>query len=219
MGDELRTAPDSRVALRLPGGTSLRLDTASRAQILSSSAIELHEGAVYVDTGSPSGISPGIEIRTLLGRVTEVGTQFEVRLRGDTMGLRVRDGLVSLERGGRTYRAEAGQQLVAGGEGHVVTREAPRHGEEWSWTLGIAPPFELEGRSLQDFLLWISSETGWRVEYEERSIADHAPQLILHGSVEGLRPDETPGAVLPTCGLRHRIVEGVLIVERLTGNR
>lgn len=219
VGEELQTAAGSRAAIRLPGGASLRLDSATRAQLFSSSAILLYQGAAYVDTGSAAGAAPRIEIRTPLGRVTEIGTQFEVRLDGDSMSLRVREGRVSLEQSGRTYRAEAGQQILSASGGSVETSEIPRHGEEWSWTLGVAPAFELEGRSLQEFLDWVASETGWRVEYSEASLEAHAPELILHGSVEGLRPDETPGVVLPTCGLNHRVVEGVLLVERSGGNR
>jgi ferric-dicitrate binding protein FerR (iron transport regulator) len=214
-GDVVRTAPDSRIALRLQDGTSLRLDTQSTARLLSAASIALLEGALYVDTGaSPLRASP-IEVHTPLGLVTEVGTQFDVRLSAGSLSLRVRDGQVSLSRGGRLYSAGAGRRLTVDSEGKVAAGDTARHGEEWSWTLGIAPSFDLEGRSLHDFLAWVSSETGWRVEYEEPSIAERAPTLILHGSIEGLRPDQAPAAVLPTCGLRHKVAEGAVIVGPL----
>lgn len=217
--DELHTGPDGRVAIRLAGDTSLRIDSESRVELLSDSSIALHQGAVYVHTESAAERASSMEIHTPLGLVTEIGTQFEVRLEIDSMRLRVRHGLVSLKRGEHTYRAHEGQQLLAGAGGDVVMGEVPRHGEEWNWTLEIAPSFDLEGRSLDEFLGWVSSETGWSVEFEEDSIADQAPTLILHGSIEGLRPDEAPEAVLPTCGLRQRIEQGTLIVGRISENR
>jgi ferric-dicitrate binding protein FerR (iron transport regulator) len=211
----LRTDTDSRLAVRLPGGVSLRLDTGSSARLTSAYSIALRQGALYVDTGSPAGVDRGLEIHTPWGRVTENGTQFDVRLSGDSMSLRVRDGSASLNHRGRAYMAAAGERLLIDGGGTVVLSDIARHGEEWSWTLGVAPSFDLEGRSLQDFLRWVSNETGWRVEYEEKSIAERAPGLVLHGSIEGMRPDEAPGAVLPACGLRHQVVEGTLLVGRL----
>lgn len=213
-GAVIRTADDARIALRLPHGASLRLDAGSGARLRSAASIALLQGALYVDSGSAPGGAPPIEIDTPLGRVTEEGTQFDVRLSGGTMSLRVREGRVSLNRGGRVYAAAAGRQLTVDSGGKVTFSDVARHGEEWSWTLGIAPPFVLEGRSLEEFLRWVSSETGWRVEYEDLSLAARAPALILHGSIEGLRPDEAPASVLPTCGLRQRVVGGALIVER-----
>src|SRR2546427_815740 len=87
-----RVRDDGRAALRLDAGPSVRLDAGSDLRLVSAHVLELRRGAVYVDTGarSPNGsaatasgaegpASP-IEIRTSLGRVRDVGTQFEVRL-------------------------------------------------------------------------------------------------------------------------------------------
>lgn len=215
-GDEIRTDDDGRVAIRLGSEASLRVDRASRIELSSASSIELHRGAVYVDRPAAPGDALPVEIRTRLGVVTEVGTQFEVRLEGESVRIRVREGLVSLERGGRAYTAGSGRQLLAGAGSEVVASEAPRHGEAWAWTLALAPPFDLEGSSLQEFLSWVSRETGWPVRFEESSLAGRAAETVLHGSVEGLRPDEALATVLPTCGLRHRIEDGILVVGRVS---
>lgn len=217
VGDELQTSAAGRVAIRLEDGTSLRIDTGSRLELVDESVVNLHQGAVYVDSDSTDETDAPVEIRTPLGTVTDIGTQFEVRLKSDSMRLRVREGLVDLKRGAQTYRAEAGQQLLADRNGEVIAGAMPVHGEAWAWIQEIAPSFELEGHSLQEFLDWVTRETGWRVRFEERSIAAGAPSLILHGSIEGLRPDEAPAAVLPTCGLRHRIENGIMILGRLPG--
>lgn len=219
IGDEVQTSVDGRVSVRLGNGTSLRVDTGSRLELVDESVLILHEGAVYVDTELTGGATSSVEIRTPLGTVFDIGTQFEVRLESGSMRLRVRQGAVDLKHGAGNYRAEAGQQLLADGEGEVITSVAPTHGEAWRWTLEIAPTFELEGRSLDAFLSWVAGETGWQVRFEDDSIADGASSLILHGSIEGLRPDESPAAVLPTCGLRHRLEDGFLVIGRLTGRQ
>jgi hypothetical protein len=41
---------------------------------------------------------------------------------------------------------------------------------------------------------------------------DHIEQIVLHGSIDGLTPEEALGAVLPTCGLTFRLEGERLIV-------
>jgi hypothetical protein len=36
---------------------------------------------------------------------------------------------------------------------------------------------------------------------------------VLHGSIEGLTPEQSLGVVLPGCGLAHRIDGGALRIE------
>src|SRR5712691_3592529 len=92
-GIGLTTGPDGRAALRLNGGPSVRLDSATDLRLISACVLDLRHGAVYVDTVSRSseseaargsgssdaaGVTSLIEIRTALGLVRDVGTQFEV---------------------------------------------------------------------------------------------------------------------------------------------
>ncbi len=216
-GAGLRTGPHARAALRLSAGASVRLDTGTRLRLIAPAVLELLEGAVYVDSGArPSG-SPSIEIRAALGRVRDVGTLFEVRLAGGEMRLSVREGSAALARDERLHTAAAGTRLRVDARGAVTSDAIPLQGPEWDWTLAVAPPFDLEGRTLRDYLDWLARETGWRVRYADASISAGAPTITLHGSISGLRPDETPGVVLPTCGLLHRLEGGTLLVERRAG--
>jgi hypothetical protein len=216
-GTELLTGPDGRAALRLGKGFSVRLDFQTGVRPISDGALELDHGAVYVDTGESHGTGRVIQIHTRLGRVTDVGTQFEVRLADDRLDVKVREGLASLDRDGRAYTAPAGARLEIDSRGEVQTGQVELHGVDWQWPLAIAPPFELEGRTLREYVNWLSRETGWRVEFTDPSISAKAATIVLHGSTSGLRPDETPGAVLPTCGLRHRVEGETLVVEPAAG--
>jgi ferric-dicitrate binding protein FerR (iron transport regulator) len=214
-GSGLTTGPDGRAALRLGDGPSVRLDSGTDLRLVSARVFELQGGAVYVDTGPrSSGKSAPIQIRTSLGRVRDVGTQFEVRLTGGTLQLSVREGIAALDRDDRSHEAPAGTLLRVGPRGAVETGTVALRGADWDWVLAVAPAFDLEGRTLRQYLDWLSRETGWRVGYADPSIAAGAATVILHGSTSGLRPDETPAAVLPTCGLRHRLDGGTLIIER-----
>lgn len=213
-GGEIETGPDGRAALSLSDGSSLRLDTGTRVRLAAGPVLVLDRGSVYIDSGTGQPRRAFLEVRTRMGVVRDIGTQFEVRLREDELWVSVREGLATLARAGRSFAAPAGTRLVAGAAGGVESRALPVLGPEWDWVLAIAPEFRIEGRTLGEYLDWLSRETGWRVQFADPSIARNAPTIILHGSVAGLRPDETPPAVLPTCGLRHRLSDSTLVIER-----
>jgi len=212
-GTRMSTGPEGRAALLLPGGACLRADRATKLRLLSGSVVELEQGALYFDSGKAGEAVP-LEIRTRLGSVRHQGTQFEVRLDPGEMRVSVREGVATLTREDRSYTAPAGTRLSMNEQGVVETSPIPRQGADWEWMLAIAPAFDLEGKTLGEFLDWVSSETGWEVRYEEPSIAVETLTVILHGSVAGMRPDEAPAAVLPTCGLTPHRDGGILTVRR-----
>ena len=218
-GGQIETGPDGRAALSLSDGSSLRLDSGTRVRLAAGPVLDLDRGSVYVDSGAGHARRNSLEVRTKMGVVRDIGTQFEVRLRDDELWVSVREGLATLSRAGRSFAAPAGIRLVASVTGGVESRALPVLGPEWDWVLAIAPEFRIEGRTLGAYLDWVARETGWRVQFADPSIARDASTIILHGSVAGLRPDETPPAVLPTCGLRHRLSDSTLVIERQDGAR
>jgi len=190
----------------------VRLDSETRVRLLSGPVLQLDRGAVYIDSDPGRPRRAAVEINTPMGLVRDVGTQFEVRLENTELRVSVREGLATLVRAGQTFTAPAGSRLLVRAGGQVETSAAPSQGPDWDWVLAIAPPFDLEGRTLAQYLDWITRETGWRVDFADPAIARNASTIVLHGSIAGLRPDETPMAVLPTCGLSHRLTDGTLTI-------
>jgi ferric-dicitrate binding protein FerR (iron transport regulator) len=214
-GTSVEAGPEGRAALALADGSSLRIDSGTRVRLLAGPTLELERGAIYVDSGpGRRGRRAFLEVRTRLGVVRDIGTQFEVRLTADELWVSVREGLATLATAGRSFGAPAGTRLVAGGAG-VESR--PLEHPDWGWVLDIAPAFEMDGKTLHEYLDWLARETGWRIEFADPGIARESSTVVLHGSVTVLRPDETPAAVLPTCGLTHRLSDGTLVIERLDG--
>ncbi|MCP4658140.1 MAG: FecR domain-containing protein [bacterium] len=212
-GTLLATGDGTRAAFRLAAGQSLRLDRRTRVQLVSSSVVLLESGTVYVDSDSTSGPRLPLEVHTPLGVARDVGTQFEVRLEDDAMRVRVREGMVQVERGGGTWEAGAGAELTIVAGGLLERRSVPLYGPAWRWNLEIAPSFELEGSSLAAFLDWVTRENGWKLRFTDPALATYAASVTLHGSLEGLTPDQTPELVLPTCGLVYRLEDGIFIAE------
>jgi ferric-dicitrate binding protein FerR (iron transport regulator) len=212
-GAEVSTGPDGRAALRLLGGPSLRLDLDSRLRMTGDGRVALLGGAVYVDS---QGGAPVI-VETPWGVVEERGTQFEVRLAADAVRVRVREGAVSLADEGSQWEAPAGAELTLTADGRLARASVPFHGDAWSWVQQIAPPFQLDGRTLGEFLAWVGRETGWQVSWRDTARAALASSTVLHGSVDGLPPEQALAAVLPTCGLAHRLEGGtVLLFDHVT---
>lgn len=206
-GEILETGAEGRLALRLETGHSVRLDRHSRLRVLDGALLALDRGAVYVDSG---GASTPVEVSTERGRVEEVGTQFEVRLQESALRIRVREGSIQLD--GRED-VSAGSELTVHEDGSRRRGAILAHGPDWQWTQEIAPVFDLEGSTLAEFLVWASRETGRRVEYEDLAIRVGSGDVELHGDLEAMSPEQALAAVLPTCGLRHRLVESGLRIE------
>ena len=208
-GTDVTTDAAGRLALRMIGGASARLDTDTRLTLASPTTITLAQGAVYVDT---AGGAP-IEVRAPAGVVRPTGTQFEVRVQGGATRVKVREGTVRLEGGTGFSHAGSGEEFVVGGDGSLQRRSIPTFGPEWDWVLASAPVPVIEGMKVRKFLDWIGRESGLRVELGDAETAALADSVELHGSVAHLTPLDATGVVLSSAGLEYRVADGAIVVS------
>ena len=204
VGDDIRTetlieTTNGRAAIALDAGTSLRVDAGSRVAMVREGVVRLDQGAVYVDSGADK--SRPVLIQTQHGDVRDIGTQFEVRTEGSALRVRVREGEVIVDRVGSALSARAGESLRIDQQGTYERSAVPIAGPEWEWTAAIAPQFQLEGSTVQQFLDWVGREQGWRWRFVDADTARRAAGIVTHGSLEGYTPEEALAIVLPTCGL------------------
>ena len=210
---ETGASSTGRAAFRLAGGPSMRLDTGSRVRFASSSQVGLERGAVYVD--SAAGAS--VEVRTALGVVRDIGTQFEVRLSGGSdadapLRVRVREGSVILEHDGESHHAAAGEELSMQEDGTLKRGTSPIYGPDWDWVLDAATAPDIAGQPLQVFLDWASREGGWTVRFADEETAELASTTLLHGDIRELTLDEASSMVMSGSGLGYRLEDGKLFV-------
>jgi ferric-dicitrate binding protein FerR (iron transport regulator) len=215
-GTVLSSAADGRAALRLAGGASVRLDGGSRVRLVSPRSLALEAGALYVDSGALPGAA--IEIDTPLGRVTDLGTQFEVRLSpagasSQQLRLRVREGEVRVDTGGVTHRAAAGSELRLAADGSARHATVATDDPAWQWAARAAPVPEIEGRTLTWLLDREARELGLRWRLVEPHPERAPGEIVLHGSVDGLTPEEAIEVVLTSSGLRGERTSGELLVS------
>ena len=211
-GSELATAEESRAAIRLASGHSVRLDASTRIRLREDGSLAVDRGAVYVDSGLDATTIDALDVHTPLGVVEEIGTQFEVRLENDSLRVRLREGTVVVHQDDRDHELQVGTELELSPDGSVTRRALPTHGSEWEWFVDITPMLDLEGRTAMEFLDWVARERGWTLAFADDSVARFAGEIVLGGALERLTLEEALDAVLPTCQMTYQVRNGVLVV-------
>jgi ferric-dicitrate binding protein FerR (iron transport regulator) len=205
----IATGAEETAAIALEGGGDLRLAPNTSAELASNRSIRLNRGAIYLDS---QGATPGsFTVVTSAGIVRDIGTRFEVRVDGPTATrVRVREGAVQLERGTTIDRAGAGMELSVA-DGRVDTRTITPFDPAWRWTTQAAPPFVVEGATLDVFLMWATREGGFTIDTS--ALPKSARATVLHGSVAGMSVEDALMNVLPTCGLGATIKGGRVTIR------
>ncbi len=201
-GQVLRAGANGRAALTTRSGIQLRLDADSHVEFSSAQRLALARGAVYIDADPRSAQATPFEVRTALGAVSHVGTQFEVRSRGRLVEIKVREGSVRLRSDSGEHVATAGERLRVSAR-NVERARISLQDPSWQWALQVAPEFTIEGVPLADFLHWVARETGRKLVFSSTDAAETARRIILHGSIGQLSAEAALPAVLATTQLTH----------------
>jgi len=210
---ELRSRNGQGAALKLASGVDLRIDGDTQLALADAHRADLIEGAIYVDSGLPTEAPDrDLVIGTPQGTVHHLGTQYQVRLTDDGLSVAVREGRVSLVAPRGSYTGAAGEQLLLTARGMERRSIAP-HSADWNWVADISPPFDIEGRSVEEFLAWASRETGRNIRFVAPGSQQLARETRLRGSIEGLHPGEALEAVLATTRLNPTIRDGEIEIS------
>lgn len=199
-GVALRTGQNSLLSMQTVDGTNVRVAAESLVQIADVHDLTLDAGAVYVDTGSQPGDT--VTVTTRYGRALDLGTRFEVRVDADAWRVQVRDGAVRMVAADSQNVARAGQRVSISSDGVVEKSLVAKDDISWAWTQAAAAPFDIEGATLEEYLTWVSLETGETLSFRHDIAEREAKRTILHGSINGLTPRESLSAVLSTTDFR-----------------
>lgn len=177
---------EGRVALIAGDALSLRVDQHTRLRFDARDRLTLLDGRIYVDSGGVNALA-ALRVATPAGEVRHVGTQYQIRVRGTSTRVYVREGRISLDPAdGRAVDAAAGDLLAVDGGRIVVTRGRPAYGDDWEWVTVAAPLFDMDGRPMAEFLAWMAREHGWRLQFADAALQARTQQIRLHGSLRGL---------------------------------
>jgi hypothetical protein len=212
-GARLRTG-EGQVAVRLASGGSLRVGADSEIVLTGPDAVELVAGVLYFDS---ERLRAGEEftIETALGSVRDVGTQFLVNVNQsqDVLDVGVREGIVVLTKDGESGTARAGERLVAERGATALRRDTiATFGGEWAWAERLAPPFDIDGRTVEDFLAWFAAQTSRTVVFANPDAERVATETTLRGSID-LEPLQKLSAVLATTELTYTIDGDRVVID------
>jgi ferric-dicitrate binding protein FerR (iron transport regulator) len=215
-GQELTLPRGARALLVHVSGVELRVDEDSRLTFVDAAHVRLERGALYVDTDSTphARLAEPLIVTTDWGEVRHVGTRFEVRVATRALHVRVRDGAVHyLPPNGQVNLLETGEVLdVMDGRitrsGNLATTDAA-----WDWTQEIAPPFDIEGRTLIEALDWFAHEGGFSLEFASPAARARASTIVLHGSTRGLRPRDALNMVMAGTAMSGVIESGRIRID------
>jgi hypothetical protein len=190
-GQTIKTDHSSGIGLEWANGGSLRIAADTLIEFTSNEEVYLRSGRIYFDS-TPSeliaSISGGskdaqLRIRTDHGAVTHLGTQFMTYTASDRLEISVREGEVAIAGKYHDEKALAGQQLVLAGSARASVLNIDAHGDMWSWVEETSPAVNTDGRSVHEFLNWVSRETGLEIEYPDADTEQAATEIILKGNV------------------------------------
>lgn len=209
---DLLTAPGS-VLVELQGGGTLRIARGTQLEAVTPDGVALRQGEVYVDLPPVPARASAFVVRTPLGLIEHLGTQFDVAMADHGVRVRVREGQVRLRRDSETETVAAGMELLVSKTGPPSRRSIPTHGPQWSWIEALPPDYEIENRKLLDFLQWTARETGRKLSFDDDRAREIAERTRLHGSVQGLPPATALEMVLTTTSLRYEFAEDLIRVS------
>ena len=214
VGDSLQTGDRDSLSIELSNGTSLRLATNTSLQMTEQRVFTLLSGKLYADSGQTEVDGNNLVVHTDYGVVTDVGTQFLVSVVDGSLAVAVRLGRVDVWADRETYAAAAGSSLMVRSSGRVTTGEIDATDNVWDWTLALASEFEIENRSLLDFLTWVARETGMELIFLNDVVRAAAASTVLHGSIAGLTPVEAAETILATTSVAYALGESSIIIGR-----
>jgi len=211
-GAVLETSGGQSLSVELRGGRSLRIAPSTTVTLVAFDRVRLGRGEIYADTGTSAYAADPLTVDTAAATITDVGTQFAVRIGGNALRVAVREGRVDVTTDDSRHVATAGE-LLRLAQGKQPEREAIGPDSElWHWAMEVAPAFDIENRSLLDFLEWAARETGRKLSFTDDAERSSAMQAVLHGSIEGLSPDEAVESVLATSGFDYRVTPREIVI-------
>lgn len=212
-GQIIETTASQGMSLLLSRNESLRIDEKTQLRVDGDGQFTLLAGRIYADTGQFAYRGRALRVDTAFGVVTDVGTQFSVASDSESLIVAVREGRVDVSNESQTTSARLGEQLlVRSGEEPAITA-IDTHDPAWAWAADLAPVFDISNRSLMDFLNWAARETGRELQFGSDEVRMFAMRTDVHGSIEGLTPEQALSAILATTSVNHRIETDKVVIE------
>ena len=85
-------------------------------------------------------------------------------------------------------------------------------GSDWEWAETLAPPFDIDGRTVSEFLAWFAQQTGRSVVFGSPEAERLARETRLNGSID-LEPMQKLSAVLALTDLVYMVERERVVIS------
>ena len=216
-GQTIVTRDDAGLALAWSNGGSLRVDANSRIEFTDEESVFLISGRAYFDSRPGTGLSgtdvgdtPAFTLRTELGDVHHVGTQYMGEVADDVLTVSVREGEVFVDSKFHAQTIASGYRVSIAGRQQPNVSNIGRSGEAWEWAHRVMPPREVKGQTLHEFVTWVSRELGLDFHFDEE-LAEVVRTTEVHGDFKSGATDALKNGLL-SAALEWHIEEGVIYI-------
>jgi len=187
---ELGTGSNGRLQVRFNSGIELRVDSDTRLRLTGGSEVQLLDGRIYFDTADGGTL----RVLTPLGKVSDIGTQFVVDLKGGLsrelnqtqLDVIVREGAVQIEHGSHVEVARAlpgsGEQLHFTEQGLVSRAALSTTDPYWQWIGFASTAYQLDNGTLDDYLHKSAHECGLQLKYFDSGSQEAAKTIRPYGT-------------------------------------
>ena len=180
-GDTLATEEDSQVYIHLNNATHITLG-ANTKLTLHEHHLQIHSGRAYI---SAAEAGAGITVKTPFAEITDIGTQYEVRITPSALHVTMREGTTKINSpNGIIYASTSGglgDVISLDHTGNTQNHHMAKSDEYWEWTLNTTPDFNLYNASVDELLQWAASITGKDVIYASDKLQQQAKDIYLPG--------------------------------------
>ncbi len=212
-GQLLNTASNAGLSFQLGSSQNqVRADQDTELRLLSDCRLDLVSGRLYIDTQPrpPASQNCALQIDTQFGTVKHIGTQFIVASSNEAVQVLVREGRVEVNDGNQIHTVSYGQKGNLDASGIFRSELIQSHGTLWTWIEQLAPGYDIEGRSLNDFLEWFCRETGKKMTFESVEARTVAKGTVLHGKHLDMEPMLALDLILQTNDLSWEEQDGTI---------
>lgn len=217
-GQTVVTRDDAGLALAWGNGGSLRVGANTRIEFTDENSVFLIEGRAYFDSlpaanvaGFDGGDAAAFTLRTELGDVYHVGTQYMGEVDDDALVVSVREGKVFIDGRFHERTISSGYRVSMAGRQLPSVSNISRSGEAWEWVHETMPPRDVEGQTVYDFVRWVSRELGLDFRFDEQAEAVAREKARLKGEID-TGAAEALKLGLASAALDWHIEEGVIYI-------
>lgn len=211
-GDFIKTQANNRLYVRLNNGNSFRLDESSTLKINTSDNFSLINGQIYIDSDHANG-NHKLSIETQLATIDHIGTRYSISYNEESLNVSVREGLVLVDvSDNKKHQVEKGKQFTQSSSGEYSFNLINSYDDKWLWTQKITPNFEIQDKSMSDYLKWVSSETGYQIQWDSFKVKAKAKDVILSGSINGIVPIDSIDVIFPTTKFSYKLNDSELLI-------